>query len=100
MKSAKHSCKSITTSLFVILRQFGLFAEYLDGFLQVLPVALRTIAAVSPSSATCSVVRPRFLGNEAILDVWGTRARMTYRVFDAFLRALEMATITYRGIAQ
>ena len=32
MKSAKHSCKSITTSLFVILRQFGLFAEYLDGF--------------------------------------------------------------------
>jgi hypothetical protein len=32
MKSAKHSCKSMTTSLFVILGQFELFAESLDGF--------------------------------------------------------------------
>jgi hypothetical protein len=32
MKSAKHSCKRVMTSLFVIPRQFGLFAEFLDGF--------------------------------------------------------------------
>jgi len=45
MKSAKDSCKSITSSLFVILRQFGLFAEFPDGYFAVLPVALRTMAA-------------------------------------------------------
>jgi len=32
MKSAKHSCKSIMTSLFVIARHFGRFAEFVDGF--------------------------------------------------------------------
>ena len=53
MKSAKHSCKSITTSLLVILRQFGLFAEFLDRFFAGLPVARRTIAAESLPSVTC-----------------------------------------------